>query len=61
MRSNRKGNSSTDTPAQDCIWRGLLHHETPPAHPSASLWSLRGKKKRKSEFCFEIFAAINLL
>lgn len=34
-----------DTPAQDCIWKGLLHHETPPAHPSASLRSLRKKKR----------------
>ena len=29
-----------DIPAQDCIWKELLHHETHPAHPSASSKSL---------------------
>lgn len=33
-------------PAQDYIWKALLHHETHPEHPSASLKSLY--KNRRS-------------
>lgn len=38
-----------DIPAQDCIWKEFLHHETHLAHPSASLKSL-DKKKRSWTF-----------
>lgn len=37
MNHNGVGNCGADTPAQDYIWKGLLHRETPPAHPLASL------------------------
>ena len=45
MKDNGDWNCAVDTPALDCIWKGLLHRETPRAHPSASLRSLSRKQK----------------